>query len=182
MHSLGSLRCVLAALVLVGGCSEGGGEETARTIGDQFPEIDTLVLALNRVDGVGDQLGDEEYRFEVAELEVTHRWVRSSDPPVSLPPATREAMDELVEVVQGAVYRINEDCVTWAWDYVPFPPALTVRHEVEQLRVGVSDSACAKTDHSYVGPVMSCAAFEAVFTAVQSIVPDVESETCAEYW
>jgi hypothetical protein len=83
------------------GGSGGSGGET----GDQFPAIDTLELTLNRVYDNGDQRGDEKYTFEVADLTVTHRWVRSNDPPDLLPPATRDAMDALVAVVQSTSYR-----------------------------------------------------------------------------
>lgn len=178
------------------GCSDttgdGGGGGTAGTggsgptgcgeIGNRFPAVDTLQLTLNRVYGDGDQRGDEQYTFQVAELTVTHEWLRSSVPPESLPPATREAMDQFVSVVQGVSYRIHEDCVTWAVDYVPFPPMLSVVHAQDRLILSVSDSKCAHNDHSFVGPVVSCADFEKVFAAIREIVPEVESETCADYW
>jgi len=160
----------------------GSGAAGGREIGDQFPAIDTLVLTLNRVYDDGDQRGDEQYTFQVAELTVTHEWLRSSVPPESLPPPTRKAMDQLVSVVRGVSYRINEDCGMWAVDYVPFPPMLSVVHAQDRLVLSVSDSKCADNDHSFVGPVMSCPDFEKVFTAIREIVPEVESETCADYW
>jgi hypothetical protein len=160
-----------------GGSGGSGGE-----IGDQFPAIDTLELTLNRVYDNGDQRGDEKYTFEVADLTVTHRWVRSNDPPDLLPPATRDAMDALVAVVQSTSYRINEDCEMWAVDFVPFPPWLSVVHAQDRLVLSVSDNKCADNDHSFAGPVMSCSDFERVFAAIREIVPEVESETCADYW
>ena len=163
------------------GCSETAGTGGAK-IGDQFPAIDTLTLMLNRVYDNGDQRGDEQYTFQVADLAVTHEWLRGSVPAESLPPATRKAMDQLVSVVQGVSYRINEDCETWAMDYVPFPPKLSVAHAQDRLVLGVSDSKCADNDHSFVGPVMSCSDFEKAFAAIREIVPEVESETCADYW
>jgi len=187
--------CALGAMPLVGcgdnnggggsgGTGGGGGSGAAGggEIGDQFPAIDTLVLTLNRVYDDGDQRGDEQYTFQVAELTVTHEWLRSSVPPESLPPATREAMDRLVSVVQGVSYRINEDCGMWAVDYVPFPPMLSVVHAQDRLVLSVSDSKCADNDHSFVGPVMSCTDFDKAFAAIREIVPEVESETCADYW
>ena len=187
------MRCffgfVLALAVGAMGCSEtsgtggsGGSEGSGREIGDRFPAIDTLALTLNRLYDNGDQRGDEKYTFQVAELTVTHEWLRSSVPPESLPPATRKAMDQLVSVVQGASYRINEDCETRAVDYVPFPPRLSVVHAQDRLVLSVSDSKCADNDHSFAGPVMSCSDFERVFAAIREIVPEVESETCADYW
>ena len=187
------MRCffgfVLALAVGAMGCSEtsgtggsGGSEGSGREIGDRFPAIDTLALTLNRLYDNGDQRGDERYTFEVADLTVTHTWVRSNDPPDLLPPATRDAMDALVAVVQSTSYRFNENCEDLAIDGVPFSPRVTVRHGADELRLGVSDSECAGTDHSYHGPVMRCAAFEVVFGAVREIVPSVESETCAWYW
>lgn len=155
----------------------GGGE-----IGDQFPAIDTLMLTLNRLYGDGDQRGDEQYTFDVAELSVTHEWLSSGVPPESLPPSTPEAMDQLVSVVQDVSYRIHEDCVIWAVDSVPFPPKLSVMHAQDRVLLSVSDSECADNDHSFVGPVMSCSDFERVFAAIRAIVPEVESETCADYW
>jgi hypothetical protein len=160
-----------------GGSGGSGGE-----IGDRFPAIDTLKLTLNRVYDNGDQRGDEQYTFQVAELTVTHEWLRGSVPPESLPPATPKAMDQLVSVVQGVSYRINEDCENRAVDYVPYPPKLSVVHAQDRLVLSVSDSKCADNDLSFVGPVMSCSDFEKVFAAIREIVPEVESETCADYW
>jgi len=170
--------CALGVVPMVG-CGENGG---TMIVGTRFSVIDELVVTLNRVDGYGDQGGNEEYTFEVADLTVTHRWVGSNDPPDLLPPATRDAMDALVAVVQSTSYRFNENCEDLAIDGVPFSPRVTVRHGADELRLGVSDSECAGTDHSYHGPVMRCAAFEVVFGAVREIVPSVESETCAWYW
>jgi len=69
-----------------------------------------------------------------------------------------------------------------AVDFVPFPPKLSVVHAQDRLVLSVSDSECADNDHSFVGPVMSCSDFERVFAAIREIVPEVESETCADYW
>ena len=104
------------------------------------------------------------------------------EPPVSLPPASREAMDQLVAVVQDVTYRINEVCETGSWDFVPFPPGLTIIDGSKRLSLQVSELECAEWDHSGRGPVMSCADFERVFIAVQAIVSEVVSETCTEYW
>lgn len=182
--------CVLALSII--GCSEAAGTSGAAgdggsggaggEIGDRFPAIDTLALTLNRLYEDGDQRGDEQYTFQVAELAVTHEWLRNSVPPESLPPATRETMDQLVSVVQGVSYRINEDCETWAVDGVPFPPVLSVVHAQDRLVLSVSDRKCADNDHSFMGPVISCSDFERVFAAIREIVPEVESETCADYW
>jgi hypothetical protein len=178
MRYLVGFICVLALGAM--GCSGSGG--SGGEIGDQFPAIDTLALTLNRVYDNGDQRGDEQYTFQVAELTVKHEWLRGSVPPESLPSATRKAMDQLVNVVQGVSYRINEDCGTEEWDYVTFPPKLSVVHAQDQLVLSVSDSQCADNNFSFVGPVMSCSDFEKVFTAIREIVPEVESETCADYW
>ena len=177
MRCLVGFICVLALGGM--GCSGGAG---GAKIGEQFPAIDTLTLTLNRVYDNGDQRGDEQYTFQVADLAVTHEWLRGSVPPESLPPATRKAMDQLVSVVQGVSYRINEDCVTEAWDYVTFPPKLSVVHAQDRLVLSVSDSQCADNNFSFVGPVMSCSDFKKVFAAIREIVPEVESETCADYW
>jgi hypothetical protein len=91
-------------------------------------------------------------------------------------------MDQLVSVVQGVSYRINEDCEVMAVDFVPLPPKLSVVHAQDRLVLSVSDNKCADNDHSFVGPVMSCSDFERVFAAIREIVPEVESETCADYW
>jgi len=177
MRCLVGFICVLALGGM--GCSGGAG---GAKIGEQFPAIDTLTLTLNRVYDNGDQRGDEQYTFQVADLAVTHEWLRGSVPPESLPSATRKAMDQLVSVVQGVSYRINEDCVTEAWDYVTFPPKLSVVHAQDRLVLSVSDSQCADNNFSFVGPVMSCSDFKKVFAAIREIVPEVESETCADYW
>ena len=170
--------CVLAMGII--GCSDDG--TATRTIGADFPDIDTLVLTINRSDGFMQQWRSEEYTFSVRDLTVSHRWLQDSDPPMSLGPATREAMDQLVMVVQSVSYRVNEDCLTLAVDGAPYSPKLDIRHGQKHLQLGVSDNDCAESDHSYVGPVMSCAASDIVFAAVREIVPRVTGERCAFYW
>jgi hypothetical protein len=125
---------------------------------------------------------DEEYTFGVADLSVSHRWLQDSDPATSLGPATRKDMDQLVMVVQSVSYRLNEDCLTLAVDGAPYSPKLDIRHEQQHLRLGVSDNDCAESDHSHIGPVMSCAASDEVFAAVREIVAGVTGEGCRFYW
>ncbi len=47
---------------------------------------------------------------------------------------------------------------------------------------GVSPATCASSDHSYVGEVLSCTAFAAIYALLEAIAPSGRAFGCDFYW
>lgn len=91
-------------------------------------------------------------------------------------------MQALLTAVGSAEWRDQESCLGIFIDGAPYPPYLEVVGERAQGAYRASDASCAESDHSAVGPVISCADYSKILDALLAIVPEGTDQGCANYW
>jgi hypothetical protein len=88
----------------------------------------------------------------------------------------------LLSAVRDSTWRAQPSCFGLAIDGAPMPPQLTVQSGNETHSFGVSNHPCARSDHSATGDVVSCAAYDAILLAFQSITTPIQAPGCKDYW
>ncbi|HEY5961124.1 MAG TPA: hypothetical protein VIV60_31420 [Polyangiaceae bacterium] len=158
-------------------------------IQDQYSSPESLEITINIMDGFA-LYNNDRYLIRVADatLARTHNEDLGSGGRGAIATTTTnydvrtEQIEKLVAAVIAAEWRDQPSCVARMVDGAPFPPQVMVKQGSKSGTFSVSDADCATTSHSSTGQVMNCDAFAAIYSALQSMVPDAAYPGCQSYW
>jgi hypothetical protein len=140
---------------------------TIGTVSALVPTIETLLIEVNRNDGfVGPAKQTDVWSVTVA----TRAVALNAGAPVV---ATAEQIQALIDAVAPSTYQFNYTCCgnfIYA-DGGAMSPLLTVSGGGATHTFGVSGRGCAYSSHSYKGDVLTCTAYEPIYTLLETIVP-----------
>jgi hypothetical protein len=144
-------------------------------VGALVPTIEALSVNVNRDDGFNGLARSDLWAVDVATGAVR----LNAGVPVT---ATVAQIRDLVGAVASSAYRSIGSCVTAAVEGGAYPPLITVSGGGATHEFGVSSGTCARSDHSYSGDVLQCAAFGAIYDRLEAIAPSGAGLNCEFYW
>jgi hypothetical protein len=146
-------------------------------VGDLVPTIEALAVNVDR----GLTIYGTDYHDQWAVDIATGAVKLNAGVPVT---ATAAQIQELVGVVASSAYWSNVPCARtsvvepagrdppWIW-----PSGGGADH-----KFGVSNGTCASSNYSYVGQVLSCSEFAAIYALLEAIAPSGDAFNCDFYW
>lgn len=150
---------------------------TEGTIDDVVNDAYELEVNVSRHDGSGAPAQSDTFLLRVTD---SGGYLFFNGGPANQVPVDR--LDIIMDLVYGSSFHYNDSCLSLAIDGSPYPPQITLRNQVADYKLSVSEESCAKSDHSHTGNVISCADYQTIMAELAASAGQDPSYSCEIYW
>ncbi|MBI5536989.1 MAG: hypothetical protein HY898_29985 [Deltaproteobacteria bacterium] len=140
------------------------------TLGDAVPDVSMIQLDINCHDGFN---GDFSRTLFV--VDVVTRTVWRDAQKVT---ATQAQIEQILAVISATPFHDIPSCISTAVDGSRYPPVLALGNAWTERKFGVSNLACAKTDHDAYGDVMYSVDYDGIHDVIASAFTPAPPPDC----